>query len=301
MDWIRHGWGKDLAQQPIPHEDYYIDGTGIVFSENQGVVNALKNIELITKTCFPPYYVAVSGGIDSQATAWAWKLSGVPHTLVSFKYDIDYNEHDLHTLKEFTEKYGLKVEYINLSLFDFFEERMESYAIRYNCDSPHICTHMLYRETIKDGTLIYSGGPAKGNTLELTYSILGLRRYQLENRANMVPTFFCNTPELAGSFYTKYESLVKQGGLSNYEIRYRTYWELGFPVIPQSKKYSGFEKYKMYYDVMPLPPAIRIKYAKYESKRVFDIRFRYMIGEKLILPSKTFTTIQRDKYLNIIR
>lgn len=297
MDWIRHGWGKDLAEQPIPNENYYIDATAIVFSENQAVVNAIKAVEEITQKCFPPYYVAVSGGVDSQAHAWAWKLSGVPHTLVSFKYDIDYNEHDLFTFQEFSSKYGMKVEYINLSLFDFFEERLESYAIKYNCDSPHICTHMLFREAINDGTIIYSGGFSRALSMELNYTILGLRRYQKYNASNIVSSFFAYTPELAGSFYKKYSKFSQN--MPNYEIKYRTYWESGFPVIPQRSRLSGFEKYKMYYDIMPISPMQRLKYAKKDSKRIFDIRFRYMIGEKLILPRETITIMPDDKYSNI--
>jgi hypothetical protein len=59
-------------------------------------------------------------------------------------------------------------------------------------------------------------------------------------------------------------------------IKYRTYQQGGFPVIPQEIKLTGFEKIKDYCDVhFPITPKERLNYMGQQSKRAFEIKFRY--------------------------
>jgi hypothetical protein len=69
---------------------------------------------------------------------------------------------------------------------------------------------------------------------------------------------------------------IHQRPLHNYKIKYLTYQEGGFPVIPQEIKLSGFEKIKDYCDIhFPVTPKERINYIGKQSKRAFEIKFRY--------------------------
>lgn len=301
MDWIKHGWGTDLISNPDKGLNYYIDVNNIIFSENKELEHGLNAINYIVNNYPSPFYLMVSGGIDSQVMALMWKISKVPHKLISFRYDIDYNKHDIENFTNLANKNNLEVEHIDLTLFNFFENELLDLAKKTNCDSPHICTFMKFREKIMDGTLIYSGSPFHFDGIELNYTILGLERYKQLYNHNMVCYFFNMTPELAGSFNIRFTKLLyskkpKNPGLLVkslfYETKAETYKQAGFDVFPQTVKYTGFEKYKDYYDVKGVNPILRAKHAKSPSKRVFDILFRYEIGSKLVLPKDSITLLE---------
>jgi hypothetical protein len=301
MDWIKHGWGTKLLSEPDKDLNYYIDINRITFSENKELEHGLNAINHIKNNYPSPFYLMVSGGIDSQVMALMWKYSNIPHQLISFRYDNDYNKHDIENFTNLANKNNLQVEYIDVSLFNFFENELIDLAKKTNCDSPHICTFMKFREKIVDGTLIYSGGPFHFDGIELNYTILGLERYKKLYNNNMVCYFFNTTPELAGSFNIGFTKLLKTKKLNTpnfsiknlfYETKAETYKQAGFDIFPQTIKYTGFEKYKDYYDEKGVSPILRAKHAKLPSKRVFDILFRYEIGSKLILPKDSITLLE---------
>lgn len=291
MEWIKHGWGNEYSQSIIKGADYLININDIVLSENVAIDNAIQTVLHVQKNYPPPYYLMVSGGNDSQAMTIAWHLSKVPHKIVSFRYDQDYNLHDIKNFANLANKYSLDVTYIDISLFDFFEKELTSLAISTNCSSPQICTFMKYRQKIPDGTVIFGGSPLFSN-LDLEYTILGLYRYKQWYKQNMVCNFLSETPYIAGSFFHLYNKLfnkIKALPLPKnfHNARIGAYIESGFDINPQPVKTTGFEMYKDYYDRKNISPLIRAKHANKESKRNFDILFRYELGTKITLPSRS--------------
>jgi hypothetical protein len=286
MEWIRHGWTSEFLDEPRQNSDYYIDVSGVTYTDGKTNQYASEAVKKIIENYPKPYYLCVSGGIDSQSMIIAWKNSGVTFKIISFKYNDTYNHHDLSYLDSFLTKYNLQVDYLNLDLFDFFKNRLKHYSVNYNCDSPQICTHMLFRQSIDDGTLIFSGAPIS-SALELNYTILGLERFKKTNNYNLVSSFFCYTPELAGSFYNTYQKLHLGYKKIGYEIKCDMYKMCGFDITPQKTKFSGFEKYKDFYDSVKINPILRLKHAKEQSKRNFDILYRYELQSNTTLPNKT--------------
>jgi hypothetical protein len=291
MYWIKHGWGLNYSNSVIKDTYYYVNINNIIFSTNAAIDNSILTVLHITKNYPPPYYLLVSGGNDSQVMTIAWQLSKVPHKLISFRFDQDYNLHDIKNFARLANKLSLDVTYMDISLFDLFEKELTSLALSTNCPSPQMCAFMKFRQKILNGTVIFSGAPLF-STIELDYSILGLHRYQQVYKQNMVCYFLSETPFIAGSFFEKYKTLLANKEEFNLQkrmndARIKAYIESGFDICPQYVKTTGFEMYKDYYDRKNINPLIKLKHAHKESKRNFDILFRYELGEKLTLPKQT--------------
>lgn len=286
MDWIRTGWGQELSPIFDKDRNLYMDFSNIVdTSKDDILVVANKAINEIVKKYPKPYYLMVSGGVDSQAMLWLWKNSGVEFTPVSIKYtgysnEVIYNKHDLIQLEQFSQEHNIIVKYYNFNIFDFLENHLIEYAKKYTCASPQLCTHMRMSEEFSEGTRIFSGN--FGVHTQYNYTILGLKRYADMNR-NVIPFFFLHDKELAGAISS--ESLNNKhnyrSGEQLYTNKVSSLLEKGIPVIAQPDKTTGFEKIKEIYDHQEyrLIPGERVRYSKKPSKRVFDILFRYRLTE----------------------
>ena len=248
---------------------------------------AIDAVNKIVKEYPSPYHVLASGGIDSQAMLYAWKLSNQPHNVISFQYNDGMNAHDLDTLKEFSAKENINVTYIHFDFFSFIKNEYDAMANRYQCSSPLISAYIRFTE-ILGGTCVFSGNFLGISGAFLTHAILALHRHSLtDSGKNTIPYFFLHTPELAYS-------------LRNYDIstahthegKIDLYKQAHFPIIPQSQKFSGFEKYKDYYDQyygdIYKNRETRMKYARKPSQRAFDWILRYPYEEKFNDPHYKF-------------
>lgn len=251
---------------------------------------AVYTVHEIVQSYPPPYTLMLSGGIDSQAMAYAWKQSGVEFQSVSVKYNNDMNSHDLESLTEFSQLHDIPIQYINFDLLTFLSDEYDHWASSYNCASPCICAYMKMSEEIKDGTVIFSGNFLSNTSTTqhiLDYTILGLYRYAKQSTKSVVPFFFIETPELAYSFLP-YTELV---GGDGYDFKSNMYRLAGFPIIPQPQKYSGFEKVKDYYDLHYShlqSVKDKLQFAGKRSKRTFDQLLRYPYERKLGVPTLRF-------------
>lgn len=225
-----------------------------------------------------PYTLMLSGGVDSQAMLWAWHLSGIPFEAVSFRFENDFNIHDVETIERFIEctQIPIKIQVKYLDVIDFLENSLPEYSDKYECSSPQICTHMRMCEEITEGTIVFSGNfamtPSRNGPM-LSYAILGIQRYAQRTGKSIIPFFFLHTKELAYSFI-KFDDV---GLTDSYEMKVNMYRAAGFPVMKQKEKYTGFEKIKDYYDSQKDRVSIktRLKFAGKPSTRNFDLLFRY--------------------------
>lgn len=248
---------------------------------------AISAVNKIVEEYPSPYYIFASGGIDSQAMLYSWKLSNQPFKAISFVYNDDMNEHDLVTLREFSAAQNIPITYLPFDYFSFLENDYDQMAHKHRCSSPQITAYIKFTELFC-GTCIFAGNFLFQWDAGLTYPILALYRYSLiEEGKNVVPYFFLHTPELAYSM--RNYDIAKLG---TNEGRVELYRQANFPVIAQAQKYSGFEKYKDYFDEhrkdVYQNREIRMKYAKKPSQRVFDWIFRYPYEEKFNDPQLKF-------------
>lgn len=251
-------------------------------SITQSLDCAIFTIEKIVENYPAPYTLMASGGGDSQAMIYAWKLSGKPFKIMSFKYisqNTWYNEHDLLNLYKFCEKHNLQVDYVDLDVIQFLENDLVKNVSRYDGVSPHIAVHTKFTEFINSGTIIYSGNFIPPNTsfFCLDYSVLGLHRFaefiNLNSSKKIIPFFFLHTPELAYSF----EEHIFEHTKNEYkDLLYKSH---GYDIIIPSKKFTGFELIKDYYDQFfdKVPANLKLKASCFKSRRTFDYLFRYSL------------------------
>lgn len=284
MKWIKLGWGKDCSSDPAENSTFCVNLSQMIYSDKSLLEVSSECIKKITEEYPGPYYLCASGGVDSQSMIWCWLNSGVPFTVVSFQYIHDgvlYNEHDLEQLEQFSLKYDIPVEYKYFDPIHFVETDLYSYATKYQCTSPQICTHMKMSEEITDGTVIFSGNFSAHSHYD--YTIFGIKRYADLSGRSIIPFFFLHDAELAGVI-SKVDVQKAQTVVDDpYQMKIETLRKAEVPVIPQPRKYTGFEKIKEYYDQQKsrITAHERIKFSNMPSKRVFDILFRYRLTDTI--------------------
>lgn len=285
MKWVKLGWGKNCSSDPSENSTFCVDFSRIIYSDKSLLEVSTECIKKITEEYPEPYYLFASGGVDSQSMIWCWLNSGKPFTVVSFKYvhdNVVYNQHDLEQLEQFSLKYNIPVQFKEFDTMNFFENELYSYATKYQCTSPQICTHMRISEEIKDGTIIFSGNFSGHTTYD--YTIFGIKRYADISGRSIIPFFFLHDAELAGvinkvNAQEAYSEMLD----SSYARKVSNLKKAKIPVIPQAQKFTGFEKIKEYYDKQKerVTAQERIKFSNMPSKRIFDILFRYRLTDTI--------------------
>jgi hypothetical protein len=263
--------------------DQLLDFTVSEFKETvqSPIQAAVEAVNDIVKNYPPPYNLFVSGGIDSQAMLYAWKISNQPFNAYTFRYNETYNVHDIQTLFLFCERENIPYTIVDFDYFKFLEEEYDSIAKKYNCSSPQISMH-IKMATMFTGTNVFSGNFLLTQSAELTPAILGIYRYSRTNEGkNTIPYFFLHTPELAYSIHGFKQdnfSEIHELETLGYQYKAQVYNLVGFPVIPQEKKFTGFEKFKEHYDshtYVKDNPKNRLRFGNKPSARPFDWLFRY--------------------------
>lgn len=267
--------------------EFIIDLSGVNVKEfSQPIDIALDAVYEIAKNNPAPYTLLASGGVDSQAMIYVWKLSGIPFRVVHYNY-LGLNSHDTEFLIKFCQLYQVDYEIIDFDAVGFItSELLKEYAKKYDCSSPQILTYIRFNEQHSE-TTIMSGNFYYGEGLGINYTIFGLDRFREKAKSNFVPFFFCSTPSL--TFLTKYLTLpnslpiTNDGNTETYSRKCEIFNHLGVTVIPQPTKYTGFEKIKELFDNTNVPALSRIRYKNYASKRPFDILYRYSLYEHITL------------------
>ena len=276
--------------------DQLVDFTVSEFKETvkSPIQAAVEAVNDIVKNYPPPYNLFVSGGIDSQAMLYAWKTSNHPFNVYTFRYNQTYNIHDIKTLFLFCERESIPYTIVDFDYFKFLEEEYDGIAKKYKCSSPQISMHIKMANMFT-GTNVFSGNFLLQESAVLTHAILGIYRYSRTSEGkNTIPYFFLHTPELAYSMhgfkqdnFDKINELEKLG----YRRKARVYNLVGFPVMPQEQKFTGFEKFKEHYDshtYVKDDPKNRLKFGNKDSARPFDWLFRYPYEELFGEPRLNF-------------
>lgn len=277
INWINSGWGSHLDPKFNATKKYYVDYGEFTKPTNSYLDTARQTINHITNTYPPPYYLMLSGGIDSQTMLWAWINSGVPFIPITFKYvdntgknSTPFNDYDYAGMLEFCKTHAvLNYEFRELDIISFLENELVNFVKKYRCTSPQICTHMKMVTLLgEEGTKIFSGNFAD---CRYTYTIFGLDRFATYSTHNVIPFFLLYTKDIAshGEFVIHKKD--------HYSKKIQHLRSLGIPVIPQPGKQTGFEKIKDYYDLHASKVTVldRLRFSSMPSKRVFDILFRY--------------------------
>lgn len=287
-------WIK-VYRKPEPEQNIRLNPLVIDARVNDSLVcrpaiaEALSAIDKISKEYPAPYTIFCSGGVDSQAMLWAWYISGVPFKAIHYSYN-GMNDHDTDHLKAFCDTYNIRLEILDFDPVSFWNtQEYIDLAKKIDCASPHILSYIKMISNHPE-TCVMAGNFLEPEITSLNYTILGLDRFRVSDKANFIPFFFLHTPELAYSFKNLYVKNLDKGEFIegprilsgwHYKTKCVTYQQQGFPVISQDSKKSGFEKIKDMMDSLKVPANLRLKYHSQLSKRPMDLLYRYALYEHI--------------------
>lgn len=268
---------------------FYFDVSNLVPTEKTPFECSLDVIRQITEKYPKPYYLMLSGGLDSQALLDVWIASNIEFVPIHFTYNRHWNRADTLNIFDYCKTKNIDLIVKDINVFEFYENELEKYAKEYVCNSPHITVYMKMSDIVQDGTVIFSGNPLtlinpSHNLNNINYTILGLHRYKLRSKRPIVPFFFLESAEQSFSF-KEIEALLSVKSaeklVKNYQEKAVLYMLSGFDVYP-THKLSGFEMYKQYYDQFPklVTAKDKLNNTKFgKSFRVFDSILRYKLYE----------------------
>ncbi len=208
-----------------------------------------------------------SGGVDSQCMVQCFVEAGVPFDLFILKFKNDLNIQDTDHAIKYCEKFNIKYNIIELDVLAFLSHHNYDYGIRYTSPSPHFNVHYKLFDILRSKG--YDGVVAGGNVM--FYSDIDKQILPNSNRNcfNYITYSKVSGFKCQGNFLSFYPKLTWAMSLLAPSIDYalnaaikfnqeeRDYWEqrryvqkiqgykrAGFDIIPQDKKYTGFELVK---------------------------------------------------------
>lgn len=260
-------------------------------------------IEHIMENYPPPYNIMVSGGIDSQAMLYAWKLFGKDYIPISVRYNTDLNSYDLTTLQQFSKQENINIHYLNFDLLKFYETLYPKVCEKYECSSPQFATYLAMTQRLS-GTVIFGGDRLTDSNSRVIWS----KNVCLLNASkvrNIVPYFFMETPELAYSgihdqliFYNQsipndsiMPSSHEERHALMYDLKWQSWRQIGFPILKQKNSYTGFEQVKDYYDTHcshMVPPKIKLKFSHRLKVGAYNMALVYPYETKFGIPEYSY-------------
>jgi hypothetical protein len=208
-----------------------------------------------------------SGGIDSQATWQCFNDAGVDIDVYVLVFKDDLNVQDVSSAIKFAEYKKIKINFIEIDILNFLSRENTDYSQKYKSLSPHFNTHYKLCDILRSKG--YTGFVHGGGTPILTAHIEAWASNFSRNFLNYityseVTGILCQgnflgfdpyltwaitllTPTFTNENYNKNAVYKKEHDLFEYQ-RYldkiKGYRASGFDIIPQERKYTGFELVK---------------------------------------------------------
>ena len=240
-----------------------------------------------------------SGGIDSQCMLQAWKESGLNFKVYTLVFKNDLNIQDVTNARKYCKEQNIQLHEIELDVVNFLSRENYDYGIKYQSASPHYNVHYKMYDILAN--MNHTGVCSGGNSIvhsqndygvAFTKNTLNFINYFKISSFPCQGSFLSFTPEIAWSICLLSEDIgldidlfknkssifrnidqTTKNNIDNrvYKIKTNGYIRMGFNIIPQDKKYTGFELVKKYFESLTGDP--------WE----FERRFRHPL-EKIIKP-----------------
>jgi len=213
-----------------------------------------------------------SGGVDSQCMLQAWNESKLDFKVYTLVFKNDLNIQDVNHARKYCKVNNIELNEIEIDVVNFLTRENYDYGIKYNSASPHFNTHYKMYDILIDmgHTGICSGGnPIVRNQndygVAFTRNTLNFINYAKINNFPCQGSFLSFTPELAWAICLLTTDInvdtefvkTKLGKTDQqtrddidtqiYQTKLKGYQSSGFNIIPQDKKYTGFELVKKYF------------------------------------------------------
>lgn len=211
--------------------------------------------------------LAFSGGIDSQCMVQSWVEAGLKFDLYTLVFNDDLNIQDVSSARNYCKIHNLPLKEVQLDIVKFLTRENYDYGVKYYSASPHFNTHYKFYNILFDMgyTGVCAGGDAPrffenkiGNSFNRNN--LNFINYNKIENVSCQGSFLSFYPELAWAIFMLEGNEVFESELYDYSInkkpqleflynrKIHSYTSVGFNIIPQAEKYTGFELVKKYFE-----------------------------------------------------
>lgn len=220
------------------------------------------------KTLGSDIALALSGGIDSQVTMLAFKDAGIDFTPYVLAFNNHLNRQDVEHAKKFCKYIGYPLQQVNLDVNKFLNRENYEIGIKYKSASPHFNVHYKlfdWLDSIGHSGVVCGGQiPIRNMTewgINFRRNNFNFINYTQISGFKCQGSFLSFHPKLCWAMALNYKDVdlgsLKSNGLDGddyekalkigYAAKVNSYIRSGFNVIPQKRKYTGFELVKMHY------------------------------------------------------
>lgn len=215
--------------------------------------------------------LCLSGGIDSQSMVQCWLESGLKFDVVIGVFKNDLNKHDVDHARLFCQTYNIPYKELSIDIIQLLTRENYALSEKYKSYSPHFNVHYKIVEILAEQgyTGVCFGGvtPFKRNS-GYGDNFFGTPFHFLKIQ-NILPipmqgSFLSFFPELTWAIALLGSGIKADGNVFSSkfftqdsinhlnELRYKekieSYQKVGFSIIPQEKKFTGFELVKKYFE-----------------------------------------------------
>ena len=213
-----------------------------------------------------------SGGIDSQAMLHCWAEADLEAHVIIFAFKDGLNKQDCEHAKQFCHKFGIPYREIEFDIVSFLTRDNANMTTKYGNISPHFNTHYRFVEilTHMGYTGVCFGGTAPdrnhgeygANITKIPYYWstchekfdIAVQSSFLSFSPELAWAIALSTPDIKNSSYDKIATVsipydeLKAAEAEKYEAKLIGYRRVGFDLVPQPQKYTGFELVKDYFE-----------------------------------------------------
>ena len=289
-DWLKH---TDLFNRYLPSIKYTTELDVDFFEILAFDQSSLKQYRIEAARSSTKYLgnnpvLCLSGGIDSQAMIQCWIEAGIDFTVAIGVFKNDLNYQDVEYAELFCKKFNIDPVIVEIDVLMFLSRENLDFAEKYQCTSPHFNTHYKMFDKLREMqfTGVCAGGTAFARGKEdwgpaPTAPQMNYVEYSRLNQFPVIGNFLGFDPSLCwtlalltpphATVWTTpaltFEELTQEND-KRYQAKVLGYKNHGFDIIPQSQKFTGFEKVKEYFS------------EKYKDGWAFEKKFRHPLEKK---------------------
>lgn len=202
-------------------------------------------------------YVALSGGIDSQATCLLLLNARIDFVAAIMVFTNNLNEHDVASAIAFCTRYDIKHVLIEFNMLTFLGRELHGYVEKYDCPSPQISAHCKFYEILIEryspSSIICGGNPPSIRNGKWEFisnrSQSAWMTFALDNKYPLIGNFLGYSLDIALPFMLCQPDMTSDLN-QRYQAKVTGMHRLGLRVMPQRQKFTGFELVKEHFAKM---------------------------------------------------
>ena len=216
----------------------------------------------------PSLHCVFSGGIDSQAMLHAFAEADLEAHVVIFTFKDDLNKHDVDHAKAYCHTFDIPYREIEFDIISFLARDNLSMTERYGGISPQFNTHYRFVEILTH--MGYTGVCFGGNAPDRVNGDYGSNfeknamnwlkchdKFQIAVQGSFLSfspelslALAVSTPDAGVSLTEDHADWEEYKKIrhAKYEQKIIGYKRIGFDIMQQPTKYTGFEKVKEYFE-----------------------------------------------------